>query len=55
MKRLVRRDGDSGTSGVSRHAPTSELDRLRSELAESVRRDLADRKRRAETTWEMRR
>jgi hypothetical protein len=55
MKRLVRRDGDSGTSGVSRHAPSSELDRLKSELAESVRRDLADRKRRAETTWEMRR
>jgi hypothetical protein len=43
MKRLVRRAGDTGAGGVSRHAPRGELDRLKSELAESVRRDLADR------------
>jgi hypothetical protein len=55
MKRLVQRAGDDGASEVSRHAPSSELDLLKSELAESVRRDLADRDDGAETTWEMRR
>jgi hypothetical protein len=55
MKRLVGRAGDSGAGEVSHHAPSAELDHLKSELAESVRRDLADRDDHAETTWEMNR
>jgi hypothetical protein len=55
MKRLVQRAGDNGASEVSRHVPSGELDRLKSQLAESVRRDLADRDDGAETTWEMKR
>jgi hypothetical protein len=55
MKSLVQRAGGDGASGALRHAPSGELDRLKSELAESVRRALADGDGGTETTWEMKR